>query len=57
MIFFRIISAIAQIWGWVGVGYYWHAHQPWAQLSCALIAILASVVVSAMDIASETGDK
>jgi hypothetical protein len=42
------IFSFLQLWAWIGVGYYWHARNGWAQVACIFFAIIMGLA-SAMD--------
>jgi hypothetical protein len=42
------IFSFIQLWAWIGVGYFWHAKNGWAQVACVFFALLMGLA-SAMD--------
>ena len=33
------LFSFVQLWAWIGVGYYWHARNGWAQIACIMFAL------------------
>jgi hypothetical protein len=43
------IFSFMQLWAWIGVGFYWHARNGWAEIACIFFALLMGLA-SAMNV-------
>jgi hypothetical protein len=47
------LFSFIQLLCWVGFGYYWHAQNLWAQVSCGLFAVMMGLVSAVSDVGKE----
>jgi hypothetical protein len=50
---FRLIAAIAQVWSWIGFGYYWHASSVLGMTISAIAAVSISLIAAFVEVFSE----
>lgn len=50
---YRLVLALGQIWGWIGFGYYWNAHNKAIQITMAFLAVMSGIAATALQLAIE----